>query len=291
LTMSSANFIMLKQIWQKLHQGPAFAKASVGKQAKLFYIMNQQNQITNRQAKILAAIIKEYSTTGLPVGSGELSEKYGFSVSAATIRNEMQALEKAGYIFQPHTSAGRVPTDAGFRFFVNKLMKHLELTQIEQQRLQQELKTLQKQYIELGKSLTKLLAKQAQGAAFALLPGNASVTGLSNVIDSSVSTEEVREIAKFLEDVSEYGGQLVKTDEVKAYIGSEAPVPLAKDFSLVVTKVNLPHGEKGVIGIIGPKRMKYARNISLLEYVKKLLATGLSAIIIVSIPQLTQFPS
>src|SRR3990167_256283 len=106
-------------------------------------------EITPRQAKILAAIVKEYSTSGQPVGSSELSDKYGFSVSAATIRNEMQALEKSGYIYQPHTSAGRVPTDDGFRFFVNKLMKHLELTQIEQQKLQTELHTLQKQYIEL----------------------------------------------------------------------------------------------------------------------------------------------
>ena len=101
------------------------------------------SEITQRQAKILAAIVKEYSISGQPVGSGELSDQYGFAVSAATIRNEMQALEKAGYIYQPHTSAGRVPTDEGFRFFVNKLMKRLELSQIEQHKLQIELRTLQ----------------------------------------------------------------------------------------------------------------------------------------------------
>lgn len=239
-------------------------------------------EITQRQAKILAAIVKEYSTTGQPVGSHELSDQYGFAVSAATIRNEMQALEKAGYIYQPHTSAGRVPSDEGFRFFVNKLMKHLELSSSEQQKLQQELRTLQKQYIELGQSLTKLLARESQGAAFALLPGNVSATGLSNVIDEDVGREEVKEIARFLEDVSDYGKDFVKVEgkEVKAFIGREAPVPLGKDFSLVVTRVSLPRGGKGVIGIIGPKRMKYARNISLLEYVKKLLASGLGVILI-----------
>lgn len=245
-------------------------------------------EISQRQAKILAAIVKEYSTSGQPVGSNELSDEYGFAVSAATIRNEMQALEKVGYIYQPHTSAGRVPTDEGFRFFVNKLMKHLELTRAEQQNLQQELHILQKQYIELGKSLTKLLAHQAQGAAFAFLPGHVSATGLSNVIEEGVSAAEVRGIAKFLEDISEHSKDFVKVGngEVKAYIGREAPVPLAKDFSLVVTRVSLPRGEKGVIGIIGPKRMKYARNISLLEYVKKMLATGMGVIIISSISNL-----
>ena len=242
-------------------------------------------EITQRQAKILAAIVREYSTAGNPVGSEDLSEKYGFNVSAATIRNEMQALEKAGFIYQPHTSAGRIPTDEGFRFFVNKLMKHLELSTAEQQKLQEELQTLQKQYIELGKSLTKLLARQGQGAAFALLPGNISSAGLSNVIDDNASPQEIKEIARFLDDVSEYGKELVKKDlrEVKTYIGKESPIPLASDFSLVVTRVNLPHGEKGVIGIVGPKRMKYARNISLLEYVKKLLNSGLSVVIIINL--------
>ncbi len=242
-------------------------------------------EITQRQAKILAAIVKEHSTSGQPVGSNELSDQYGFEVSAATIRNEMQALEKAGYIYQPHTSAGRVPTDEGFRFFVNKLMKHLELSQAEQMKLQEELRSLQKQYIELGQSLTKLLAKQSQGAAFALLPGHVSATGLSNVIDENVSREEVKDIAKFLEDISDYGKDLVKVEsqEVKAFIGREAPMPLGRDFSLVVTRVSLPRGEKGVIGIIGPKRMKYARNISLLEYMKKLIASGMGAVVLITI--------
>ncbi len=237
----------------------------------------------------MAAIVKEYSTSGKPVGSAELSNQYNFDVSSATIRNEMQALEKAKLIYQPHTSAGRVPTDEGFRYFVNKLMKHWELTQAEQRRLSDELRKLQLQYFELGQSLTKLLARQAQGAAFALLPaatagrlGDASSTGLSNVIDENVTNEEIKEVARFLEQLSEHGQKLMKSDtqEVKTYIGKEAPVPLAADFSLVVTKVDLPSGEHGLVGIVGPKRMRYAKNISLLEYVKKLLGSGLICLII-----------
>ena len=72
-------------------------------------------------------------------------------------------------------------------------------------------------------------------------------------------------------------------EEVKTYIGREAPVPIAKDFSLVVTRVDLPRGGKGIVGIIGPKRMKYARNMSLLEYVKKLLTSGLVLLIILHV--------
>src|SRR6267154_870414 len=101
-----------------------------------------QNQITSRQAKILAAIVKENCETGQPVASADLVEKYQFNISSPTIRNEMQALEKSGYITQPHTSSGRVPTDKGFRYFVNQLMDRVKLTLKEQDHLKTELMKL-----------------------------------------------------------------------------------------------------------------------------------------------------
>ncbi len=239
-------------------------------------------EITTRQAQILAAIVKEYSQTGSPVGSEELVKGYHFQVSPATIRNEMQALEKVGFIMQPHTSAGRMPTDKGYRYFVNKLMHHLELSTAEQAQLRQELARLQKQYLELGRSISKLLSEQAHGAAFALLPEGVATSGLSQVIAQGVGREELREVANFFDELEERGQALIKQDirNVATFIGKEAPLPLAQDFSLVVSRVRLPSGAKGLIGIVGPKRMKYARNISLLEYISKLLSSGLGAIII-----------
>src|SRR3989338_9064523 len=241
-------------------------------------------EITQRQGQILAAIVKEYSQTGDPVGSEELVQKYHFSVSPATVRNEMKALEKTGFIAQPHTSAGRVPTDKGYRYFVSKLMHHLELTVAEQQRLRQELARLKHQYLELGRSISKLLAEKAEGAAFALLPDSTSTRGISKVIDQETSREEIKEIARFLDELDAHSKELVKKDikAVQTFIGKESPIPLASDFSLVVSKIRLPSGEKGIIGIVGPKRMKYARNISLLEYISKLLASGLGVYIIIS---------
>ena len=85
-------------------------------------------ELSQRQAKILAAIVKENCESGQPVASNDLVEKYNFNVSSPTIRNEMQILEKNGYIQQPHTSAGRVPSDKGFRYFVNQLMDRVKLT-------------------------------------------------------------------------------------------------------------------------------------------------------------------
>ena len=241
--------------------------------------------ITNRQAQILAAIVKEYSQSGEPVGSEELAERYHLAVSAPTIRNEMQVLEDEGFITQPHTSAGRVPTDTGYRYFVNKLMKHMEMTASEQQRLRQELLKLQKQYLELGRGIAKLLSSESHGAAFALLPESTSTAGLSQMIDEHTTQAEVKEMASFLDRLEENCQSLIRKDirEVETFIGREMPMPLMKDFSLVVSRVKTPDGGIGIIGVVGPKRMKYEKNISLLEYISKLLASGLALIIVFNV--------
>jgi heat-inducible transcriptional repressor len=78
-----------------------------------------EEPLEQRKAKVLRAIVSHYVTSGEPVGSKTLVERYRLGVSPATVRNDMVALEDAGYISQPHTSAGRIPTDAGYRFFVD----------------------------------------------------------------------------------------------------------------------------------------------------------------------------
>lgn len=247
--------------------------------------------ITTRQAQILAAIVKEYSSAGKPVASEELLQKFPFKVSSATIRNEMKALEEMRYITQPHTSAGRIPTDKGYRFFVNKLMRHMELTSAEQLRVKRELSRLKSQYMELGRGISKLLAETSEGAAFALLPASpqggpesVGISGLSKMVEQSDSPEEIKEIAEFLDELEERGPSLVAKDSghVETFIGREAPLPVKADFSLVVTRIKTPDGKTGLIGIVGPKRMKYERNVSLLEYVSKLIAGGLGVYLIIS---------
>ena len=84
-------------------------------------------ELNNRQLKILQAIIKNYLDTAEPVGSRTISKKYDLGISSATIRNEMSDLEELGFIVQPHTSAGRIPTDKGYRLYVDDLMKYEEL--------------------------------------------------------------------------------------------------------------------------------------------------------------------
>ena len=86
---------------------------------KIFNLMN------SRQQKILSAIIEEYTKTAIPAGSQILVDHYDFKVSPATIRNDMTKLEKEGYLYQPHISAGRIPTDKGYRYFVEEIMRDI----------------------------------------------------------------------------------------------------------------------------------------------------------------------
>ena len=83
-------------------------------------------ELDDRKVKILKAIIKNYLETGEPVGSRTISKYADLKLSSATIRNEMADLEELGYIVQPHTSAGRIPTDKGYRFYVDDMMSQKE---------------------------------------------------------------------------------------------------------------------------------------------------------------------
>ncbi|MPZ69811.1 MAG: heat-inducible transcription repressor HrcA [Actinobacteria bacterium] len=92
--------------------------------------------LDDRKATILRAIVSYYVTAGEPVGSKTLVEQYGLGVSSATVRNEMVALEELGYIHQPHTSAGRIPTDRGYRYFVNAYAAGAKLPSAETKQIQ-----------------------------------------------------------------------------------------------------------------------------------------------------------
>ena len=92
-------------------------------------------ELDERKEKILKAIIQTYLETGEPVGSRTISKYSDLQLSSATIRNEMSDLEELGYIIQPHTSAGRIPSDKGYRFYVDQLMKEKENEVTEMQEL------------------------------------------------------------------------------------------------------------------------------------------------------------
>lgn len=96
---------------------------------------DQRRELDDRKGSILKALISHYVRSGEPVGSKTLVERFRLGVSPATVRNEMAALEDAGFIFQPHTSAGRIPTDAGYRYFVDSWVRDAKLPERERARV------------------------------------------------------------------------------------------------------------------------------------------------------------
>lgn len=110
-------------------------------------------ELSERKKKILQAIIDDYIVTAEPVGSSYILNSHDLGISSATVRNEMAALEKLGYLEKPHTSAGRVPSGLGYRVYVNELMREYSLTLAE---INQIKVAMQKQYMEFNKLIANL---------------------------------------------------------------------------------------------------------------------------------------
>jgi transcriptional regulator of heat shock response len=246
--------------------------------------MHQLDEISPRQAKILAAIVKLNCEDGVAVASRDLVDKFEFGLSSATIRNEMACLEKMGYIRQPHTSAGRVPTDEGFRYFVNQLMDRVKLTMREQDELRTEIIKLQAINAEIGRRLTKVLTAHTAQASFALFPEEVSSMGLSNILDNQhLPAEDAKEIAEFFDNLEDYADEMISDygdKEPQAFIGKELKLSKRSDYSMIVSGLQLPSGKKGVIGLIGPKSMQYPKNITLMEYISKFIGGGSAVILL-----------
>ncbi|PIW34730.1 MAG: hypothetical protein COW25_02400 [Candidatus Nealsonbacteria bacterium CG15_BIG_FIL_POST_REV_8_21_14_020_37_12] len=243
--------------------------------------------ITERQGEILNRIVEDYIGLAQPISSEFLEKKHKFSVSPATIRIEMQRLTDGGFIFQPHTSAGRVPTDKGYRFFVDNLLKS-EISEFEDVfEIEDIFQKAGKDIFKLASRLTKFLAEESSSLTILNLlerdffwkegweeilkePEFEEKDLISNFTELLESFEENIENLKinpvrnrrFLNGVN---------SGIKIYIGKENPFSKTKDFSIISSRCHLPEGEEGIISLLGPKRMAYDRNISLINSFKKIL--------------------
>src|SRR6185436_16473505 len=131
--------------------------------------------LSDRTRRILAALIREYIETGEPVASAALTRRAGLAVSSATIRNVLAQLEEMGYVWQPHTSAGRVPTDAGYRCYVDMLLDGRRSTKdvsAVEARLRQEAGDAPLMD-DLLSSTSHVLSEAGKGVGFAIAPPNA----------------------------------------------------------------------------------------------------------------------
>jgi transcriptional regulator of heat shock response len=232
-----------------------------------------------RQQKILEAVIKEYVDTAQSVSSRVLNKKYNLGASPATIRAEMKKLEEQGYLYQPHTSAGRIPTDKGYRFFINSLMKSRELTLQEQKALRQNLlKDMEAN--RLMPKIANLLADMSSNLAISgLLDFDEPEfyrAGIGRLLrepefEDSDYFYRVAEILDYLDRNIEELFDIVQDETFGVYIGEENPIKQMRGLSMIISGQRLKSGNRGLIAILGPRRMRYDRNIALIEYIRDLL--------------------
>jgi heat-inducible transcriptional repressor len=334
-------------------------------------------EMTERRRHILKLVIQEYVETSAPVASEHLVRRHGMSVSSATIRNELSALEELGYLTHYHTSAGRVPTDAGYRFFVENLMDRPELPKHEAQAIRQQFLTAQTtldQWIHMAGSV---MARTAQNVSV-VLPPRGPVVRLRHVhlvpihdavvlvvmvlhdgmvrqqtcvTDAILSSDELQRIANHINtlcqdatanqvrermdgtgdghpgvlrqvvelvsttlrlydealqvDIRSDGllemfnqpefaqtervkqmlelvqsssalapliPQVTQSDGVQVFIGAESQRPDLREVSMVLAKYGMQNEMVGVLGVVGPTRMPYARAIATVRHIAEVMS-------------------
>lgn len=232
--------------------------------------------ITERQREVLNKIIGEYIDSAQPVSSRLIEKRYDFGISPATIRIEMQRLTEAGYLCQPHTSAGRIPTDKGYRFFVNSLLEKgiddlkdiLEIKKIIQQEKENTLKFMGR--------LARFLSGASSELAMVYLFEKDFFwkEGWEEILLQPEFNEKdfVINFTNLLENFEEEKmANLRLIPGIKIYIGKENPFPKAREFSIISSKCCLPEEGEAIFALLGPKRMDYSKNIGLINSLVKLL--------------------
>lgn len=233
----------------------------------------------NRNIEVLKGLVAQYITSGKPVGSEFLTHSLELEVSPATVRTILRDLENEGFIEQPHTSAGRVPTDKGYRHYVNSLVAQ-DLGRRQQTKIAGQFESLQITYGGPARATAKLLAHLTHCLVISgwMRAHDLQEAGLASMLqhEDGGQHEAIREISMLLEKVDDYVRQIsqheASRNNAAIYIGSENPLIDALHTSSIVRTVQLDNGEEVVLLMIGPKRMPYQRNVALLNSVASLLS-------------------
>jgi len=232
--------------------------------------------VTERQFKILVAIIEQYAETPVPVGSVMLAKL--FNVSSATIRSEMAKLEEGGYLEQPHTSAGRIPTDKGYRLYVNNLDENSFKPSINRNARVIDVRVRNAgEPRQTIRSAVKSLVELTDNVGLATLGNSLYVYGLANLFDQPelAQMESAREVATLIDNLEPWLLEASPNQPLSVYIGHENPVGKGSDCSLVISRFRSPYSNKSYIGILGPTRQDYKSVMNLVSYTGKLLESVL----------------
>lgn len=228
--------------------------------------------ITNRQTSILFSVIDAYVRSAEPIASQAIVEARAVDASPATVRSEMVALEEGGYLVQPHTSAGRVPTEAAYRLYIAYLQRQrtLAAATVVEEIAAVVARELGDVHV-FGKALARTLAALAsQAIVIGFSQGDVYATGLSYVIVQpefqDIETRRSFSVAMDRLDETINALDILLNGEPRVILGSENP--FGDQAGTVATHLALPAGYTMTLGIVGPMRMAYDRNLGIMETVR-----------------------
>jgi len=234
--------------------------------------------MTARQEEILKILIKEYVKKAEPISSGFLAGKCGFDCSPATLRAEMMELENSGYLQQPHTSAGRIPTDKAYRFFVDKLLQEKEkenaLPEKDRQIVDRTIEQTPKQPHALSAGLARTISDLTDDFAISGIADTNEFyrMGFSNILEAPEFEDDFFGFGSIFDEFENYFNHFlgqVRPEQITVYIGRENPHKNSRKEAVIVARYPLPEGYEGISAVIGPMRMAYDRNLALLKYISK----------------------
>ena len=231
--------------------------------------------MTERQTQILAAIIEQYAEIAAPVGSVTLAKLFG--VSSATIRSEMARLEDMGLIAQPHTSAGRVPTDQGYRFYVNRLNEAQTDVPPQLDRsaraIEARVQTHSNRADRAIRSAVDSLVDLTQNLGLATIGDELYLSGMSNLFSQPefLQGNHVQAVAQLLDNLEPWLREVAPNEPLNVFIGSENPIGKTSGATLIVSRFRSPYSDQSYIGVLGPTRQSYGRVMRLVRHAGAML--------------------
>jgi transcriptional regulator of heat shock response len=234
--------------------------------------------IKARKDKILGITVMQYIKTVSPVSSAFIAKRYFRDLSSATIRNILAELEGEGYLTHPHISAGRVPTQKGYRYYVDHLIEEIQLLSAEKERIKVEYDKASMELEELLDKVSEEVSNLTQYTSIISLDGCKNkifCRGTGHII-TYVDDENLNKISRILMEL-ERKERLLKLlnreleNKIDVFIGSEIQCDGIDSCSLVVSKYSTNKGASGRMAVLGPTRMDYERVISALDYFSELM--------------------
>lgn len=228
--------------------------------------------MTDRQSKILQAIVEQYAEVASPVGSSLLAKL--FDVSSATIRSEMAELERLDFIKQPHTSAGRVPTDKGYRFYVNNLTETPQKTTEGRAERALAARVSSGGHPERNiRNAVDTLVELTHNLGIATIGPQLYMSGLSNLFGQPefMHPGQVQEVARLLDNLEPWLYEAAPNEPLSVYIGRENPIGRSAGASLIISRFRSPYSDRSYIGVLGPTRQSYRDVMSLVGRAGKAL--------------------